>query len=216
MKKKMFAALALSATLAMGAVPAFADEPTTPKGSSDTPTDATVANGGDTSTTVKVQTVVDNITVAVPLNMTIVAKAAGGAADCPSVDTYLIQNKSVFPIKITAAKAEAQGTAGDWVLKTGTLDATKVAEGNVGDLALKLTTNDADAKSWDVAGTYTAGDFKVKAATESAGTTTPGDLKFKVEASSTKLKKTYDDATDAVKLTYTVAPDSVASTTPSA
>lgn len=208
MKRKMFAALALSATLAMGAVPAFAADPAADV---DTPKDATVANGGSTSTTVKVQTVVDNITVAVPLNMTIVAKAAGGAAACPSDDAYLIQNKSVFPIKITDASSAAQGTSGDWTLKVGTLDGTKTADGAVGDLALKLTTSD-DAATWDVAGAYTADAFKVPAATMSAGSTTAGELKFKVEASSTKLKKTFDGATDAVKLTYTVAPDSTAVT----
>ena len=144
MRKKTFAALALSATLAMGAVPAFAEE----LAEVGTVTDQSVSNGGTTSTTVKVKTEVGNIVVALPLNMTIVANTEGGQAKCPSQDAYLIQNKSVFPIKITAAKAEAQGTPGDWVLKTGTLDGQGTPTGNVGDLALKLTTNETAPKSW--------------------------------------------------------------------
>ena len=203
MRKKTFAALALSATLAMGAVPAFAEE----LAEVGTVTDQSVSNGGTTSTTVKVKTEVGNLVVALPLNMTIVANTEGGQAKCPSQDAYLIQNKSVFPIKITAAKAEAQGTTGDWVLKTGTLDGQGTPTGNVGDLALKLTTNETAPKSWDVASTYAADAFKVAGAASSA---TPSELKFKVEASSTKLKKTFEAATDAVKLTYTVAPDSAA------
>ena len=74
MRKKTFAALALSATLAMGAVPAFAEE----LAEVGTVTDQSVSNGGTTSTTVKVKTEVGNIVVALPLNMTIVANTEGG------------------------------------------------------------------------------------------------------------------------------------------
>lgn len=220
MKKKTVAALALSAVLAMGTVPAFAVEgaggetpvePTPPAGSvSDLPQNTTdIKEGGTTGTTVKVQTVIDNISVKLPLNMTIVASAAGGAASCPSDEKYLIENHSIFPIKITSAKAEAQGDK-DWDLKPGSLDASTTTDCKVGALAIKLTTTDAAKASWDVGASngYTADSFKIPAAVVNGEGVTVGQLKFKVEASSSKLKQTYDKATDAVKLTYTVAADS--------
>ena len=79
MKRKMFAALALSATLAMGAVPAFAAEP------ADTDaTDAGGFTGNAATTTVSIKTDASQISAEIPMKMQIVANAAGGNSTAPT------------------------------------------------------------------------------------------------------------------------------------
>lgn len=153
---KIFGAVALSAALALGcAVPAFAAEPYgTNVGA------ATVENtkqGGSVATDVKVATIVTNINVAVPLNVTIVADAASnqvlaptsglkhyvdGAYDSSATTGYRIENYSPFPVKI-ADIATVDTSDGGWALVNATVLGQETATGKIGDLNLTLKPGNA-------------------------------------------------------------------------
>lgn len=201
MRKQALTVVALTAALALGTAPAFA----TP-GVGDS-TDRTLDNKGNTGTTVKVETTVDQIVASLPIDMTIAVHTKGGAADAPSEDAYKILNKSIFPIKVSAATATAHS---DW-----NLVAEKQAEGSspavsavAGNLQILMTPK--AGSPWNVAEAYTADGWKIDARTVSGETVTDGVLAVKVEATSSKLKKTFSSATKAVTLTYTIAADDVA------
>lgn len=161
MKKtsKILGAVALSTALAFGcALPAFATSP-------EFPTDYTAGmgevkkyenqkQGSEVDTQVKVATVVTNINVAVPIDLTIVANSAGGAVVAPSAGVkpnggntatgYRIENYSEYPIAIKNIRTEENGT--DWKL-VASIPSDKsrntTANAGIGDLALDLTPSDS-------------------------------------------------------------------------
>ncbi|WP_165253288.1 hypothetical protein [Adlercreutzia sp. ZJ304] len=155
MKKtsKIFGAVALSAALAMGcAVPAFAADLGSGDGTVDASTDNPVVNSA-VSTDVKVKARISQIDVTVPLNVTIVADAAGGPLGVPSegiktftaqntadISGYRIENESSFPVAITNI-ATTDSSSGDWKL-VSTINNASIT-GAVGDLAIKLEPSDA-------------------------------------------------------------------------
>ena len=198
MKKKMFAALALSATLAMGAVPAFAADTADKTGEA---TDVTTADGkASSSTTVKVQTIASNITATIPLSITVVGPAEGGnLSGVPS--NYKIVNKSVYPIKVTEVKADMTDIT-DWGLATAAQTTDSKSSKKVGDLFLTLQADGA-AKALTVSQTAASPtDWIVKAKDAD------GDKEnvITVAGSVSQINSVNEDATTAVKVQYTIAP----------
>lgn len=151
MKKtsKLFGAVALSAALAMGcAVPALAS---TADGTDVGTTMSTPKEPGDTGeghegmhTDVSVKTKIGQISVSVPLTVTIVAPTEGGAVAAPSaglkdvaagtatIKGYRIENTSSFPVEISKVATKAAGS--EWAI-TGTTY-------NKGLLTMTLTPSD--------------------------------------------------------------------------
>lgn len=198
MKRKMFAALALSATLAMGTiVPAFAAD----EGTATNPTGVD-AKTGVGNTTVSVKTVATNISATIPLNMTVVGPAEGGnLSGVPS--EYQIINNSVYPIKVAKVKADMTDIKG-WSLKTGDLTTTSTTTGTVGDLSLYI--KPTDGTEWNVSADENAPkDWVVAAKGESAGTSNI----IAVRGSISPIKSVSDTATPAVKIQYTIAPTTI-------
>ena len=157
---KVLGAIALSATLAAGcAIPAFAaDEYGTAVGDQQ----EYVKKHNDTvATDVKIATVVTNINVAVPLNITIVADAAGTDIMHPSagmkhqdasgallatngITGYRIENYSTYPIAIKGIEV-TDNSDGDWALVEAIAADNLTKTGEYGDLALTLTPSAAKA-----------------------------------------------------------------------
>lgn len=192
MKRKMFAALALSATLAMGAVPAFAAT----DGSTDTPTSVDKSTGVG-NTTVSVKTETTNIQATIPLNMTVVGPAEGGNLTGVPSD-YKIINGSVYPIKVIKVKADMTDIT-DWALATGNLTTTSTTSGKVGDLSLFI--QPADGAKWNVSETESAPVDWIVDAKTGEGT----EKIIEVSGSVSPIKSVSDTATPAVKIQYTVA-----------
>lgn len=212
MKKKMFAALALSATLAMGAVPAFAADDGTAVGENknlDTDNKAT--------TTVSVKTTVGQISAAIPVTATIVASMDGGAILAPSAaaDGYRIENNSIFSIKVTGAEAKA-GTG--WELKNASIaESTLPATASMGDIYLTLQPgSDGSATAWNCGETFATGDSWVVPA--SADGKAAGVLPLQLAGNTSKLKQAYENNTtvDAVVITYTIGATPAPEKTPGA
>lgn len=199
MKRKMFAALALSATLAMGAVPAFAAESGTSVGEQ---TGVTTADGAATgNTTLSVKTVATNIKATVPITMTVAGAAEGGSLTTPA--NYAIVNGSVYPISVQV-KSSTEGIADAvWTLvdDASTLDKTNASNANkisvsltpaTADAAITLKATDSDA-------------WKVEAKTADADTT----CAIGVSGHITQTDKKAGVTSEALKLVYTIAPTSI-------
>lgn len=195
MKKKMLTAAVLTAALALGTAPAFAGENDVELGN------ATITKDNKTTgTTVSVETTISQIDVQLPLTMTIATPTAGGTTTTPS--GYKIVNKSIFPIKVSKAQSKAET---GWTLADGEIAAnTAPSEGTtIGDLYLKLQPSGKSA--WTVSTTsYTPTDWKIGGATTDAGTA----LDITLTGTNSKLAKTFNGATQAVSLTYTIEADS--------
>lgn len=176
MKKnmRMIGACALSATLALGcAAPAFAvGDPNAAKTDTyGTNADNTLAEerlkdraeGSDDAkvdTDVHVATMITNINVAVPLNITLVADSKGGDIMKPSagvkvanddgtfnpegIKGYRIENYSSYPIKIDSVQT-TEDEEGFWCLVNDLNTTTFISTTNskVGDLDLELAPSDA-------------------------------------------------------------------------
>lgn len=191
-KKTLLGALALSAALVVGAaVPALAAE------STDTALTAETADGSKTGTTVKIATMGDSdqVSVTVPLSMTVVARTEGG--DLITPDGYKIVNSSSSAVTVTPSYSLS--TAGFNMKITA-------SEGNTGDveapfgydgyLLMTLTPAEGVGKAWTLGATAPA--WKI-AADETAPLTVAG--------STSKLGKQQNDAASAagvVTLKYTV------------
>lgn len=165
MKKtsKLLGAVALSATLALGcAVPAFAaDEYGTAVGEQQ---EYVKKQNETVATDVKIATMVTNINVAVPLDVTIVADAAGadilhpsagvkqydasGAFVADSISGYRIENYSTYPIAIKGI-AVTDNSNGQWELVESIAANGETTGGpnKVGDLALTLAPS--AVKAWN-------------------------------------------------------------------
>lgn len=195
MKKKTLAALALSATLAMGTVPAFAAVPS--EGNTELGTGTEVTNdpaGGKATgnTTVSVKTVAMNISAKVPITMTVAAPAEGGELTVPA--NYKITNGSVYPIGVKV-KADAAEADLEWTLTAET--ATNLSDPNKLNLKLQPTgvasafnVGTTDSAEWKI-------DKKGDADTECA---------IAVSGSASKTALEVGVASKAVKLVYTIAP----------
>lgn len=196
MKKRMFMALALSATLAMGAVPAFAED-TTPTGSATDPT-ATKDNKGNT--VVSVQTLATNIKATIPLNVTVVGPADGGAlTGVPN--NYQIENGSVYPIKVSAVQAVEDETIKGWGLATGPLTTASTSTNTIGDLYLTLTPENGTL--WIASKTENKpSDWYIGPKTDAGDTAN----KITLAGSVSQIKTVSDTAVPAVKLQFTIAP----------
>ena len=97
--KKMAAALALSAALAMGAVPAFAADASVGKtGSFADGND----NTGSASTALNVYATASQIQATIPVDITIVTPIEGGTITAPSADAYkIVNNNATKALKVT-------------------------------------------------------------------------------------------------------------------
>ncbi|WP_165063081.1 hypothetical protein [Adlercreutzia sp. ZJ154] len=155
--KKAFGAVALSAALAMGtAVPAFAAnavDTIANNGSmidnGTTPVNVMDASTPNVGTDINVKVNIDQIKVAVPIEMTIVAGTNGGTLKCPSAGNmtkagstvnmtgYRLENYSSFPISVNSVTA-AETKSTDWKLLATDTTTTVAAVGNIGDLFLEL------------------------------------------------------------------------------
>lgn len=197
MKKHALTAVALTAALTLGTAPAaFAAAGV---GNLE---NKTLQNEGDTGTTVKVETTVSQISVQLPLTLTIATPTKGGTTSVPSADSYKIVNQSIFPIKVSNATAVAQE---DWTLKSDPLSDTSTPAGAAGDLQMTITPKSGTA--WNVANAYAEDSWKIPAnAVGGSGS----ELTFTIAATNSPLKKTFSSATKAVTLTYTVAADDAA------
>lgn len=186
-RSKIAGAVALSAALAFGtAVPAFAvDEYGT---SVDNTTEAQRTENhkqNDTiATDVHVATMITNINVAVPLNVTIVADSAGGEVYKPSgglkhyddagaflpegTTGYRIENYSSYPVKIDGVQVQ-ENENGYWKL-VASIDDENVA-GTIGDLNLTLAPTAINNKMDDTTGTVRVTKNEGNVATDKAAET---------------------------------------------
>lgn len=182
-KSKMFGALALSAVMAMGAIPAFAapapgsdqllegvegylnnDKEGNPDDASNNVKDQFTYQDGaadpSAETNVNVFYNAAQIQATIPLEVTIVATGSPttpGEIIAPT--NYRIENNSTtLAIKVTNVAAQARAVSGSefgWKLATITADGTTPKAGKVGDLELKLQPSSYTA----AASTYKAVDL---------------------------------------------------------
>lgn len=188
MKKKACAVLALSAALALGAVPAFAAD-TSVGNASDMTFAGTVGTG---STDISVKTTVQNISVAVPIDMTVAVDANGGPLQVPG--NYRIVNKSNYTI---AAKVKGDVSGMAWTLGSG--DVSNSAANNV--LQLKLQPEGA-ADPFEV----TASDSSIWVIGAPEAGQTEKDWGIAVSGTASHPSTAVGSSSKAVKLVYTVAP----------
>lgn len=222
MKRKMFAALALSATLAMGAVPAFAADP-----AASTTDPAQIESGNTQTTTVSVQTKVGQISAKIPVAVGIVADMNGGGIMAPKPEDgvlqsgYRIENHSIFAIQVTAATATAD--TAKWYLKSDTMadgaEPTPDTSASAGDVYLTLKPGNGTA--WVLGKDFstvsaTADEWTVDPATVSGGSTTPGVLQLGLDGKTSKLKESFETAQKVVDIKYTIGVKSTAAETPGA
>lgn len=166
MKKtsKVLGSVALAATLALGcAAPAFADPYGTAVGDMDSRNDLK-QHDDSMGTDVNIATMITNISVAVPLDLTIVADSAGGPIMAPSagvktldstgnliaadpITGYRIENYSTYPVKIEGISV-TDNSNGQWELVQAiAADGKTTGDANkIGDLCLTLTPS--AAKAW--------------------------------------------------------------------
>lgn len=191
--KKLAAALALSTTLAMGTVPAFAADPSV----NDTGSFADDGNSsGTAATVVNVYASASQIQATIPVDITIVTPAAGGAITAPSATAYkIVNNNASTALKVTQVQGQ---DANDWaavadfsadVSGVGELKMT-VKAGSANPVAIKSAAATAIP---DEAQAY----FTVPADGGELGLTLAGSTKV---ASTLKADSTYP----AVKIMYTV------------
>lgn len=194
--KKTLGAVMLSATLVLGTASfAFAAEPP-----------GTVSDEFGASTNVLIattgETVIDpedptegQISVTVPLTMTIVAQAQGGDIVGPSSGAYKIVNGSTTEVKVTGGYT-LEDSAMSIKLSDAAIEADAAATvGYDADLNLVLTPTDG-SDAWTIGGTAPTWNILKS-----------GILPMDVSGSTSVLAKTFDNASAApliMTLTYTV------------
>lgn len=117
---KMLGAVALTAALAMGTMPAFAAAPkvaTAPGAVGDdtlvsnvTKSDDGATNTGNADTTVWAQSYVPQLNVTIPIEMGVAFPAANGKIIFPSDTAYKIINNGENAVKVEEVKATQKGT----------------------------------------------------------------------------------------------------------
>lgn len=203
MKRKMFAALALSATLAMGAVPAFAAEPngTSVEGSGDFKDDSNKA-----TTVVSIKTDASQISATIPMKATIVAKANGGDVTAPTADSYKVTNNSSFDVYITSIQGTAQN---GWELLSSDAVSDNTASGAVADVSLTVGPRGADATTTDSPVRISTTKVDMKDATMKIAAKGAADgadtLGLVLAGKTTKVKSVSANAVDAVSIQYTIS-----------
>ena len=210
MKRKMFAALALSATLAMGAVPAFAvDAGTVTPGS-----DGKINLTDGQETVVSVKTVVGQIDATIPTKVVINASTDGGAVGVPSADSYKIINNSIFDLQVSGVSA---ASAAGWGFKPGSIDQVDgvypapSTSGNIGDIYMTLAPKDKAASAFTLTNTAAfspSADWKIPAKSNSAA----GELGLQLGGTTSKLSQVIadDKTSDAMTITFTVSTKTIA------
>ena len=193
---------ALAFALALAFLPA-AHAATTPA----VDADGTVvnANGGTADSTVKVLGGENQMRVTVPLGFSVAANIAGGAFQTVP-HTYAIKNGSLFPVQVTSI---AVTPLSGWEYSASDLHGADAPTdpANIGVIGLKLTPEGGAQAVLDSASTL---DTSAEAGWTIAGKTGAKDVskKIAIDGSTSKLMKMIDDnaASDAVKITYTIAP----------
>lgn len=194
MKKQALTAAVLTAALAMGTVPAFAE--------------GFANNAADT--TVSVYTDTSNISATLPLNLTVAGPANSGALSVPGENAYKIVNESAFDIKVTNVSAtQSTDAAKSWTLASSeqTGKDAPSEEGKIATLQMNIATAD-DTTGWGVA---TNTPFAPTSGWTVKSGSTDNELGIVLSGTISKVSSTtgHDSAAsavEAVKLTYTVAP----------
>lgn len=216
MKRKMFAALALSATLAMGAVPAFAADADMEPGVS-TETKNFKDDNNKASTVVSVKTDASQISAIIPMKMTVVADANGGSIKAPSAEAYKVTNNSSFDVYITSVKG-VEKVHDDWQLISNA-QAGNASGGTIADISLKIGKMTADGTAIDAATQTTvstsetaiSGAKELKVGAVKADDVNANVLGIAVEGSTTKASKVNATAVDVIGLEYTISAQKPAS-----
>ena len=200
--KKMAAALALSAALAMGAVPAFAADASVGKtGSFADGND----NTGSASTALNVYATASQIQATIPVDITIVTPIEGGTITAPSADAYkIVNNNATKALKVTTV--QGVDNAG-WKAVTELTNPKNNMSATTGEMKLTVKAGSSAAMSIESenatsipteAQSYFTAPANGELGLELAGTT------------SVKSNLTANTTYPAVKITYTVAVDTPA------
>lgn len=200
--KKMAAVLALSAALAMGAVPAFAADASVGKtGSFIDGND----NTGSASTALNVYATASQIQATIPVDITIVTPIEGGTITAPSADAYkIVNNNATKGLKVT--KVQGVDNAG-WKAVTELTNPKSNMAATTGEMQLTVKAGSSAAMS-------IASDAATSIPAEAQSYFTApsnGELGLTL-AGTTAVKSnlTANTTYPAVKITYTVAVDTPA------
>ena len=194
--KKMAAALALSAALAMGAVPAFAADASVGKtGSFADGND----NTGSASTALNVYATASQIQATIPVDITIVTPIEGGTITAPSADAYkIVNNNATKALKVT--KVQGVDNAG-WKAVTELTNPKNNMSATTGEMKLTVKAGSSAAMSIE-------SENATSIPTEAPAT---GELGLELAGTtSVKSNLTANTTYPAVKITYTVAVDTPA------
>ena len=200
--KKMAAVLALSAALAMGAVPAFAADASVGKTGSFTDGND---NTGSASTALNVYATASQIQATIPVDITIVTPIEGGTITAPSADAYkIVNNNATKGLKVT--KVQGVDNAG-WKAVTELTNPKSNMAATTGEMQLTVKAGSSAAMS--IASDAATG---IPAEAQSYFTApSNGELGLTL-AGTTAVKSnlTANTTYPAVKITYTVAVDTPA------
>lgn len=199
--QKIFTAIALSTTLAMGAVPAFAADGSASVNKTDSFVETTTNNGA-ASTTLNVYASASQIQATIPVDITIVTPAKGGTITAPTDAAYkIVNNNQTTPLKVTAVKGV---DANEWSLKSShTPNAAEIS--GVGELVMTVKAGASSAVPIVTTGEGT----KIEGATQSYFTA-PANGELGLALAGTSKISSADGLTanstyPAVKITYTVS-----------
>lgn len=206
MKKapKIFAAIALSTTLAMGAAPAFAaSEPADP-GTASVNSSANIADDGSgngtgkTSTALNVYLSASQIQATIPIDITVVTPKEGGTITTPSSAAYkIVNNSKTAALKVT----EVQGVDNEGWKSVAMLAKEVSGEGNIGQLAMTVKAGAAAPQTIE-SSKATKLDAVQSYFTAPAG----GELPLELAGTSVVKEGTAGSQTyPAIKISYTVA-----------
>lgn len=196
--KKVLATLALSATLAMGAVPAFAADASVGKTGS---FDDGGNNTGSASTALNVYATASQIQATVPVDITVVTPIEGGTITAPSADAYKIVNNGTKGLKVT--QVQGVDNAG-WKAVTELTNPKANMSATTGEMKLSVKAGSSAAMS-------IASDAATSIPAEAQSYFTApanGELGLTLAGTtSVKNNLSTDTTYPAVKITYTVAVD---------
>jgi hypothetical protein len=152
-----------------------------------------VNNSGETKVTVTVNTT--NLSVTVPIALSIAANVEGGTAVVPN--DYKITNNSLVPVKVSTIAVALDGT--DWAFKGTAIDAG-AAPTTAGTNDIYMTINGQVLAVQDATAPTVPTDWNVPA----HNGTTAGTLDLPIVASTSKLDQT-TTATDLITITYVIS-----------
>lgn len=209
MKKapKIFAAIALSTTLAMGVAPAFAAEPVDPgtasvNGSANIADDGSGNGTGKTSTALNVYLSASQIQATIPIDITVVTPKEGGTITTPSSAAYkIVNNSKTAALKVT----QVQGVNNEGWESVAVLAKEVSGAGNIGQLAMTVKAGAAAPQTIESAKATNL------AAVQSYFTAPAGgELPLELAGTSVVKEGTAGSQTyPAIKISYTVAATAV-------